>query len=365
MKVINVLQDFQIQLGNSVVKTLYGDNFYIMSDSFFQKLKFLIPNSLGIEIPFREIYNQYNGEDLSGRKVLGLRHGGGGDILFMLTAFRELKRKFPSVEIDVAVGNQYIPIVVGEESVKKTLSIPITLNDWNEYNYHFIFENLIENNEKASRYNAYDLFMEQMKIDFEKVSIENKIPRITLFEAEKNIALRKFQFLGSPLKKVGIQVTASSPVRTYPPSKFLPVISHLTENNYEVYLFGSELQSQEIEYLVKQSNSNKVFSIVQPLREAIVIASFMNYFIAPDSMFIHIAGAFQIPLLGIYGPFRSSLRMKYFKNAIALDVESGCSPCFKHGMNPCPKGDPSPCLNLISSEMIIETFDKLVKEIKS
>ena len=88
----------------------------------------------------------------------------------------------------------------------------------------------------------------------------------------------------------------------------------------------------------------------------------MDCFIAPDSMFIHIAGALGIPVIGIYGPFHSNVRMKYFKNAVGIDIDCGCSPCFKHGHHPCPKGNPSPCFSLISEDNILDIFEKTVEE---
>jgi len=90
----------------------------------------------------------------------------------------------------------------------------------------------------------------------------------------------------------------------------------------------------------------------------------MNYFIAPDSMFIHIAGAFNIPVIGIYGPFHSETRMKYLKNSVGIDMEVGCSPCYLHGHQSCPKGDPSPCFSIVTPEIILEAFNKLEENMK-
>ena len=358
MIVVQILEDCEIKVGGSLEEKLKGGLFYIMSDEFHSKLKTLVGKILGIEIPFRDLYNPYKNQDLNNKKVLALRHGGLGDILFLLTGYAELKRKYPNASLSAAVNPAYFSAIKGNPNIDQVISLPISLDDWNEFNYHLIFEGIIENNPDAQSLNAYDLFMLQMGLDIKAVPPENKIPKLYVEDSEIIEIKKKFPHLISQKKKVGIQVASSSPIRNYPPQKYLQVIEYLVSENYDIYLFGSSNQIIPIEYLRKQFKSN-VYPIIGELREAIVVASLMNYFIAPDSMFIHIAGAFNIPVIGIYGPFHSSLRIKYFKNAIGIDAKTACSPCFTHGFSPCPKGDPSPCFSLISPEMIINSFKEL------
>jgi len=95
------------------------------------------------------------------------------------------------------------------------------------------------------------------------------------------------------------------------------------------------------------------------LRKSIALASTMDLFISPDSAFIHVAGAFNIPQVGLYGPFPSRLRMLYYKNAIGLNAVTACTPCQLHGHFPCDKGDPSPCFSVIDPNLIIQAVDFL------
>ena len=128
-----------------------------------------------------------------------------------------------------------------------------------------------------------------------------------------------------------------------------------------MYFFGTHPQESSIIYITGKLGKHS-YSIVKDLRTAIIVASMMNYFIAPDSMFIHIAGAFRIPTIGLYGPFPSALRMKYFTRSIGIDAKTNCSPCFKHSHHPCDKGDPSPCMAMIQPKHILEAFDEITKE---
>jgi hypothetical protein len=72
---------------------------------------------------------------------------------------------------------------------------------------------------------------------------------------------------------------------------------------------------------------------------------------------VQTAGALEKPLIGIYGPFPSEVRMKYFKNAIGLDSKVVCAPCYKHDFRTCIKGFPSPCFSLIDAEDILQAVD--------
>jgi len=359
MKVVNILKDCQIHVGGTLSEELKGNSFYIMSDTASHRLSLLTEDIVGIEIPFEEVYNPYNGQDLTNRKVLALRHGGGGDILFMSTGIKELKRANPSAKFGVAIGKQYEGIIQNEPEIDKVHFLPLPLDVWNEYHYHLIFEGIIENNPEAKEYNAYDLFMKQMLLDITKVDPKNKIPKITLQDEERLEVKTQFPSLNSSNKKVGIQVATSTPIRTYPPYKFVDFIDSLLQKDYSVYLFGAGPQKKEINYIKERFKEENVYEAVTSLREAIALASYMNYIVSPDSMFIHIGAALGIPVMGIYGPFHSGLRMKYFENSIGIDLKTGCSPCLIHGNYPCPKGDPSPCFSLITKDVLVSTFNEL------
>jgi ADP-heptose:LPS heptosyltransferase len=358
MIVVQILEDIEILVGKNLEEKLNKGLFFIMSDAFYEKIKILANHVLGITIPFREICNQYNGQDLNNKKLLALRHGGLGDILFLTTGYAELKRKFPQSSLNIAISKMYFSALKGNPNIDQIYSLPISLDDWNNFHYQIIFENLIENNPLAEQYNAYDLFMLQMGLDIKSVPPENKIPKLYIEDEEIEEIKTRFESLKSEKKKVGIQVASSSPIRNYPTHKFVPVIEYLISKDYDVYLFGSSNQDIPTNFLLSQFKSN-VYKIIGELRDAIVISKLMDYFIAPDSMFIHIAGALNVPLIGIYGPFHSSLRMKYFKKSIGIDSKTACSPCFKHGFASCVKGSPSPCFSLITPEIVIEAFKKL------
>ncbi len=366
MKVIKVKEDCQLFDGNNSVNIMKGGRFYIMSDILKERFCSLRPDIFNFEIPFNEVYNKYKGQALNGKKIFMVRHGGGGDILFMLTGANVLKKMYPDMHLGVAIGSQYAPMLKGS-IVDEIHELPISLDVWNNYNYHLMFEGIIEGNKEAEEYNAYDLFMKEMGLDISSVSPEDKIPKLFITDKEKEDMLDTMDCLNDTRKKIGIQIASSSTIRNYPSHHYIKIATALIEKGHQVYLFGGGPQMGTIENLIREiirnpKTMNGIFDFSNhDLRHSLVAASFMDCFIAPDSMFIHIAGALDIPVIGIYGPFHSDLRMRYFKNAVGIDIQCGCSPCFQHGHFPCHRGDPSPCFSLISPELIIEIFTKKIE----
>jgi len=364
MKVVRMVDTCQIKRGEYTVEDLQKGKFYIMSDAIHQMIQVLAPGVFGLEIPFHEVYNEYKGQSLGNKRVLAIRHGGGGDILFMSTAMKIVKRRNPEAKISLGVGAQYRPLVEGESEFYKIYDLPILLDDWNNYHYHAYFEGLIEGSREAEEFNAYDLFIKSVGYDPKEVPAADKIPHINinayaLFRVGE-VFDKQFKN-GRP--RVGIQAMTSTSIRNYPPSLWPAVAEKLIKRGFDVYFLGSTAQSHMIGNLCEAVGANCYNGVFEKLVDSLALASQMNYFIGPDSLFIHVAGALGRPVVGIYGPFKSALRMQYFKSAIGIDVEVGCSPCFMHGHFPCYKGDPSPCFSVISPDVVIKSFDVLKEEV--
>ena len=129
------------------------------------------------------------------------------------------------------------------------------------------------------------------------------------------------------------------------------------EPNVRVVLIGSD-QHDLLATQYFQSGNPKIIPATKfTVRQSIVLAVRYNLVISPDTFMIQTAGALDKPLIGIYGPFPSEVRMKYFKNSIGLDPSVVCSPCYKHDFWACVKGFPSPCFTLISHIDILMAAD--------
>src|SRR2546425_317892 len=71
--------------------------------------------------------------DWTGRKILFVRPGGFGDLLFMTPTFAELKRRFPALEIYVACFERYRGALENNPDVTGFLSYPVPVDQWDGF----------------------------------------------------------------------------------------------------------------------------------------------------------------------------------------------------------------------------------------
>jgi ADP-heptose:LPS heptosyltransferase len=103
------------------------------------------------------------------------------------------------------------------------------------------------------------------------------------------------------------------------------------------------------------------FTIVEgkPLEWVIADISNCNYFISNDSGLAHIAAAFKVPTIVLFGP---TLKNEYILPTRFIAVENtelGCRPCF-HLKKPCPIN--KLCLKSIDANDVFERFNDLVTD---
>jgi ADP-heptose:LPS heptosyltransferase len=365
MVIVKLLIDISVYKGLKLEK---GDE-YVMSGAVMKQLLRIYPGGIYQTENFEDLYKGLKFGDLKddGSEVFIFRSGGIGDVMFMLPLIKHIKKTYPSLKIKVGTSPMYVDVFENNPHVFKVVQMPFSLTEFKKSDHHLIFEGLIEDNpEKSQILSAIDLFLDKAEIDFSKIDAGDKIPELYITEEERSYIKGEIFSLGvsSSKKKVGIQIEASSPIRTFPFDKMVSVIKKMMEVDVAVFLFGGKNQSSIGNYLseifLEEKNFKNLILPDKPLREAILYASAMDVIVAPDSAFIHIAGGLKVPVVGLYGCFPSLLRMKYYKNAIGIDCNVICAPSFLHGHSPCEKGSPSPCFSVVSVENIIDAVDHLL-----
>ena len=367
MKIVFVNDDLHVGVDPHKL-SLYKNTWYVMSDTDIAQFKNLAPEKIGDITDFKEAYRPYNGEDLNGKTLLTLRSGGIGDLLFMTPAFKHIKEKYKDCKIMAAAGFSYKDVLFNNPHIDELYSMPFSTRILDMADYHLMFEGLIENNVLAQSINAYDLFTEAFKIKSSELTREEKQPIIVLKDEETDGAQDfLIKHLGTKKLLVGMQIETSTERRTFPHEKTIRLMKVLFEEDFNIVVFGGMRQrplAESFSMELKKFHEDKrvVFLPLTnlTLRHNIAIASLVDIHINPDSAFVHIAAAFNIPQIGIYGPFPSKVRMFHFSNAIGLNAEVACAPCFKHGYWACEKGFPSPCFSVIDVDAILEAMDFLL-----
>jgi len=297
-------------------------------------------------------------QDWNGRRILFVRPGGFGDLLFLTPIFTEMKRRWPGVAIDVACFAKYTPALQGNPDIAQLISYPVSLPAWAAYGAHFWLQNVIEGNPKAEELHVVDLLAEQAGL-----SLTTKEMKYFADPRELDSARRAYPRTGKP--RVGIQVAASTPVRSYPPRLLGSVSGELLKRGWEVFLFGAPGQLKTELPVVNLTQRTPPVSF----RESAAILATCDVCVAPDSALIHLAGALNLPAVGLYGSFPWKLRTAYAPKTVALSGSLRCAPCFYHPVGgkvfpengPCQRSGECDALAAIEPQRIVAKVESLVK----
>jgi len=369
MKLIRLEKDLLIGQGGPDEKQLKTDTTYLFSELLLRELEYVQPDAVGEVVGLDTIYREYSGEPLDGKTLFVWRHGGIGDLMFMMPPLRMLKVLFPTCKLIVGCGRKYIDVYRNIPYVDKIMRLPINAEVFEEADYHLHFEQIIENNPDAKKMNAYDLFLTKFGFNPTTIQQVDKLPDIYFTKEEEKFADRVIRNAGWKEDDIiiGIQIASSTPIRSFPASELRPLTKALIERNCKIILLGGPEQIDKAAVIAKLNKGlNKVAILDGPamkltLRQSFSMVRNCNLLIAPDSSMIHVAGALRVPILGLYGPFPSPLRMKYYYDAIGMNSKTACSPCFIHSGQPCTKGVPSPCFSTMGLDTIMNAIDLLLE----
>lgn len=318
-------------------------------------------------------WKKINYNDMENKKILIIRHGGIGDILFISPFLKKIKTMSYSSHITFMTRKSYHDVTKSIHQIDKTInhSWPNIISLFTS-DYILFLDKSIEIDHDATNKNVYDLLSEK----YFKIKLNNleKHPIILATpDHDKYIQELLSQWHGHTI--IGIQLLAGSPIRT--PSKVFwekIIDSILKVHPKALVMLIAVRQQAELcnniknDVLEKHPNAQILnFAIYsRNLYDLISLVNMIDLVIAPDSSVIHIAAAFETPAIGIYGPFPSALRTRYYRNNISVDATTVCAPCFTHGHRACKKNPndkhSSSCFESIKPEQIIEATNFLLQK---
>lgn len=261
------------------------------------------------------------------QKILVIRPGGYGDLLFLTPVFRALKSNFPLLQINLACYEQYQEALAGNSDIAHFVKYPVPLDTLHSYDAIFALEGVVEDEHKL---HAVDRLLDEFGLPHSFLDEDKKRCIYHLTEQEQRGAETTFPHrldkAGHNVPRLGVQVVASSRCRSYPQDLTAQVCQMLHQRGWEVFFFGSpkSLLIQEFDRLVNLTLRNLTF------RQSCAVLSTCDVVLAPDSALVHVAGALEIPTVALYGPFPWQIRTRYNPKTIALQGKLDCAPCFHH-----------------------------------
>lgn len=299
-------------------------------------------------------------EDYNDTRLLFVRPGGFGDLLFLTPTFREIKKRWPRANIFVSCFDRYWPALVNNPDVAGFIPYPVSLELWDRSKAHVWLENIIERNTEAREMHAVDVIAKRVGIEF-----EDKTMKYIVSPEEKIAAEREFPRVIDAKVRVGLQMTASGSCRVYP---FMADLSKRLwrDRGYEVFLFGKpgDVMSDEPAGMVNLMLRGKTF------RESCAVLQTCDVVVAPDSALAHVAGALGVPCVALYGPFPWKLRTAYAPETFALQGTCPVSPCFHHGQagqgfpenGPCAQTGRCEALAAITVDRVMRAVEKRLEK---
>lgn len=377
MKIIKTNREIFLEFrtdSNSIIRMEFPSNQQlIMSDGQVVNTQQLYGmNSVTV---VRDLINhpkRYKNHNLTNKKLLSIREGGAGDLLFKTPIFKHFKETYSNCSIGLACSPTYHSLFTTNPYISTIYPHVFPLAEFEKYDYFSTFEGVIENNKEAEYVNAYDLYIDRYGLD--PKSFGDKTPILVvpeiIKEYWKNVLSQSL--LGE--KKIGYQWRASSPARTLPFSISGEIIRKLTSLGYKVFIIDSLNRKNDVAKFIADCKLNVVDT--SPFSDNFIrmagIISLMDIYVGPDSSGTHIAASLGKPIVGLYGAFRSELRLKYYKNAVGIDVIADkCGRgCYQHSYDLCSFAKElgekaSPCWHLLDINLVVNEVDKLYKKVYS
>jgi ADP-heptose:LPS heptosyltransferase len=278
--------------------------------------------------------------------------GGLGDLLMMTPGLRALKAQGASRRIVLAIPRRFFSLFDGNDDVE-LMDIdgdldPAAYREW--FNLTDCPAARSESRmAPAVKANRIDLFARGLGLRGVRLRTMDRRPRYVVSDAEREWRDQFFADHGlhHDVLVVGVQARTDEAYRDVPHMR--QIVEALSEHA-SVLVFGGVLRA-----------AGGKFAVIHPqgldLRRSFALASGCDVLVTPDSAFFHLAGALDLPCVGLFGPTDGRIRGRDYPRARMLDARRtlACVPCWRNEGTPCGLTGlrPSACLGEIASEDVV------------
>ena len=327
-------------------------------------------------------------------KFLIIRFSSIGDIVLTTPVIRCLKQQVEDVEVHYLTKSVFASILLSNPYIDKVLTLKEdfseTISEIKEERYDYIID--LHNNLRTKRIkNRIGI----LSFKFNKLNVEkwllvnfkiNKLPNVHIVDryletvklfdvTNDNIGLNYFippadevdlknlpEFLQSGY--VGFVIGAKHFTKKLPTKKIIEIINKI---DYPVVLLGGKEDVEEAEQVITNCKTKNVFNSCGKfnINQSASLVNKAKVIITNDTGLMHIAAAFEKPIISIWGNTIPEFGMyPYVENELSEIIEVKnlkCRPCTKIGFKKCPKKHFS-CMNDIDINLITKHINKYWKE---
>ena len=283
-------------------------------------------------------------------RVCLVRESSIGDILLMTPVIYHIKEHFPLCRIDIATGDQYLPL---HEHVAFVRPVKIQKIKFETYDMGYDFNLSLERAERRGwgrECHRSDIYAKLLGIELDEYKYD-----IPISKRERDVAkeiLHEKGYTEGPL--IGYQLRGASASRSMPISKIKKTVQKLTHEKISVVLFdGSRNAGWNGEGIINTCG-------MLDMRSLFAMIDCCDLVVSTDSGITHIAGALGKKNVAFYACIPAENRVKY-ENCKVVDLASayGCKPCWESGER-C--GQKWSCLREADDKLI---YDNIMAEVET
>jgi ADP-heptose:LPS heptosyltransferase len=292
------------------------------------------------------------------------RHGGFGDIMMTLTGLEAMSAQYPLTEIHYALPEKYIPAAENVPFLKGLIDINSKIDN-NRYKDGAIidisspcayYESTRVKHKKSVEKSRVEIFAEALGSRRKLTDLKPRYyPRDEEVKWAKTF-LNKFSNREKPL--VGLALNTAEEYRNWPKEKYYQLRKRFGDK-VDIAIFSDS----------RDHNFDDVIdACALPFRKSMAVGSLCDLIITPDTSFLHLAGALDIPAVVLFGPIEAGARCKGYKNIVIIRANMNCIPCWRSSHSPCNATNLiagySKCMENIPTNMVYDAATKTLEAIK-
>jgi heptosyltransferase-2 len=196
-------------------------------------------------------------------------------------------------------------------------------------------------------------------------------PLIKLSDIEKSLAEYTLGAYNGNSSTVRIAVQPGSSEhqawKRWPASNYAALVEAFIASGHMLPVIVGDLKERPlVDAILRGSKATSVIDLTgkASLRETLAIVAACDLVVCNDSSLLHIAAAFDIPAIAIYGPTDENRTKPNFSNVTVLRGNPPCAPCFEFPDSTLAENCPIDysCLSSVSVEMVMLHVTRLINE---
>jgi GT2 family glycosyltransferase/ADP-heptose:LPS heptosyltransferase len=308
-------------------------------------------------------------ENAYNNSIVVLRDDGIGDLLMGVSAFYQLKNKYPTKKLILATYERNIEMMNGFGIFDEFIPIPngqkyspLPIPKDSEVHNLVSFEMKVTATEgiptKDNKIHRHLVFSRMLGLD-DKFEF---VPMPEYPEAKRKVkALFKQLKINPKQNFVVLNLVSTNPARSWWEPYYPALIKAIEKMGLAPVVVGTKDS--------KLLHGNKIINLVgktDTITEFIEVIKMAKYVISTDTSAYHIAALSKISFLAIFtGGVKPEARVKYYKNYEIIEPPASlkCYPCWDEGcQDPKIRWQKDPCCLLIKPQEVIKKFKELVKK---